>query len=314
MTSAAPRWVWAAGLAAAFVQACSEVPAGGTPRSPDEVPISRPIEGGELLPGDLDVVIRLDLERLREGLGSAPEAELASRLSPDSLMGRALGKARAITVGLRAQDLGLFDHVIVLEGDMRGLEFDRTAFEQIASANEKVTILVKTEPVARPETQALVLLGDHAIAFVSPVETDAVLRVLRQGPDASRGDPSMEGLLSADIQPRRLDPLVERRYPSIARLVREVRRLRGVVRGIDEGVKIELELIAKSAQAAGRIERFIGALREGARPEGSTAFLSKMSVERIEASVRVRVVLPPDLVLTALRGAADGPPEDPGPP
>ncbi|HTJ81070.1 MAG TPA: hypothetical protein VL400_05080, partial [Polyangiaceae bacterium] len=211
---------------------------------------------------------------------------------------------KTVTIGLRASDFLRGDHVIVVETDVSKLALPDD-FEPVASKNDKVRVLVKKGDAARTETQAVVILDERAIAFVSPIETDAVLRVLQGGADELRGDPPREGLLSIDMRTHRLDPALERKYPSFARLVRELRRVRGVAEVREDGLGFDVEIIAKSADAADRVARFLEALRAGAKDEGLSGMLARMKVEPLEASVRVQLTVPAAIVLDAIRDEAD---------
>jgi hypothetical protein len=266
--------------------------------------MSRRLEPAEIIPADLDVVVRLDLDRMNRGLGAEPGAQVTSRVATDPLVSKALVHAKTVTIGLRASDFLRGDHVIVVETDVSKLALPDD-FEPVASKNDKVRVLVKKGDAARTETQAVVILDERAIAFVSPIETDAVLRVLESGADELRGDPPREGLLSIDMRTHRLDPALERKYPSFARLVRELRRVRGVAEVREDGLGFDVEIIAKSADAADRVARFLEALRAGAKDEGLSGMLARMKIEPLEASVRVQLTVPAAIVLDAIRDEAD---------
>ncbi len=282
---------------------CEET-SGPPARSPDDVAIARNFEPVELIPADLDLVVRVDLDRMKQGLGADSQREIAARVATDPLVSKLLGGARSVTLGLRGLDLGRGDHVVVIEGDTTKIEIP-AAFEQVPSRNPKVKVHVRSDVVLRSETQAIVILEDRAIALVSPVETDAVLRILEQGPDASHGDPIAEGLMSVDYRTRRLEPSLERKYPNAARIIRDLRRVRGVADVAADGLAFDVEIIAKSAQAADRTALFLSALRDGAKEEGLSAMLGRMKIEPLDAAVRVRLVLPPELVLGAIRDSAE---------
>jgi len=283
--------------------ACSEVPGPGA-RAPDEAPLSKRLEPSDLMPADLDVVVRLDLERMKQGLGAEPQAQVASRVATDPLVSKALVDARRVTLGLRASDLAHGDHVVVVETDVAKLEIPDD-FESVPSRNDTVKILVRSVGVARTETQAIVILDDRAIAFVSPVETDSVLRVLREGADEERGDPAREGLVSLDVRTHRLDPALERKFPSISRLVRDLRRIRGVAEVREDGLGFDVEIVAKSAEAADRAARFLEALRAGAKGDGAAGAFASMRIDPLDARVRVRLTVPAAVVLGAIRDEAD---------
>ncbi len=288
-----------------------EVPAGGV-KAPEQ-PISRRLEPNEVLPGDLDVVVRLDLARLKQALGPEPEKQLAARLGTDPAVSDAIAEARTATLGLRSLDLESGDHVLVVEGDMKRFKPDKASFEATPSANDRVKIFTRSTPTTRGGAELLVLLDDRAVAFASPAEADAMLRVLREGADESRGQPVAEGLLSFDMRPRRLSAELEQRFPSIARLISQVQRIKGAVHVEAEALVVRVEVIARSETAAARVTKFLAALREGADPSGASGILKTLEVEPLGAVVAVRARVPAVIALAALAGAGPDPTAPPAP-
>jgi hypothetical protein len=292
----------------------AEVPAGGV-AAPDaeKKQISRRVDPNEVIPRDLDVVVRMDLARLKEALGPKPEEELATRLTDDPNVGRALARARALTLGLRASHLDQGDHVLVVEGDMKELELDTGEYREERSSNDQIRTFVRDGFVQRRDTALLVRLDERAVAFASPAEADAVMRVLRNGPDEGRGEPAAEGLVSVDVRPRRLDPALEQRFPSISRIVAQIQRVRGVMLIKADSVGIDLDVVAKSEASAVRVARFFEALREGADPQGLSSVLKRLDVEALGTTVHLSVRVPAELLLAVIArsGAAAEPPPPP---
>ncbi|NUP13176.1 MAG: hypothetical protein HOW73_44625 [Polyangiaceae bacterium] len=278
-------------IAGAASTACNEVPKGGVPKTPEQPALSRKLLPNEVIPADLDVVVRVDLSLLRKTLGPRFDQELAARYGGDPLLMSALAKGRTVTIGVRAADLEQGDHVVVVEGAEVGLDLEKEGFLPRESRNDKVKAFVRALPSDRDRTDAVVLLDERAIAFVSPVETDAVLRILRDGSDEQRGQPVAEGIVSADIRPRRLPPALERKFPSFGRLLAQVMRIRLLLKVSDDGLRLEGEIISKSDASAHKVRQFLDVFREGASGEGATAILKKMKLEKVGAVVRVTSVL-----------------------
>lgn len=301
--SAGRRALLLGGLALAG--GCSEVPKGGVPAQP-EPRLSRRLLPDELVPADLDLVVRVDLERLRRTLGAKLEDELRARYGGDPHLAQALSRGRAALVAVRAGDLEAGDHVVVIEGDPKGLDRAPEGFEARPSANERVRVYVRSVTAARAETDAIVVLDQRAVAFVSPLETDAVLRVLRDGADELRGRPVAEGLLSADVRPRRLPAQLERKFPSLARLMSQVQRVRARLDVSDDGLRVEAEIIAKSDAAADKVRRFLDVFREGASGDGASKLLKKMQLEKLGAVVRATSRLAIEDVAALLDSAPRG--------
>ncbi len=261
--------------------------------------MSRRLHPNEVIPSDLDVVVRVDLERMRSALGPERD-EIAQRFSADPLMSGLLASARAVTVAVRAADYDQGDHVIVIEADTKKFDPRASGFKERASANDKVRVFVRDGASSRDTTHALVVLDERAVAFVSPVETDAVLRVLREGADELRGQPVAEGVVSADVRVKRLPSSLERKHRHVARLIAGVSRVKARLFVGDGGLKLEGEIIARGEADADRVLRFCSALSAGAADEGPTAVLKAARFERFGAVVRVTADIPIELLLGAL--------------
>ncbi len=266
-------------------------------RGPGEAAISHRLHPNEVFPADLDLVVRIDLERVKVALGGAAEKELGARFGSDGMLGRAVQKGRTVTVGLRVADIDNGDYVIVVEGDVKNFDPSATGFKERQSTNDMVRIFSHDEVNGRDSTHTIVVLDDRAVAFVSPVEADAVMRVLREGPDELRGQPVAEGIVSADVRPRRLSPSLERRFPSISRLIAQVTRIKARLSVADAGLLLEGEVIAQGEPGADRVLKFFKALQEGASNEGPTAVLKTATFERFGVVVNIRAEIPVEVLL-----------------
>lgn len=303
--------------AALLSGACKEVPKGGVVKSPAGVgtgkkprggAVSRRLSPDEVIPADLDTVVRVDIDRLRKALGADFEQQLARRFLDDPIAARAVAKSRALTVAVRAAELEAGDRVLVVEGDPDLLHLERDGFTPRPSANDKVRVLLRDVPVSRYETQLAVVLDERAVALVTPIEVDAVLRVLRDGSDALRGQPIAEGIVSADVRPRRMPPSLERKYPSLARLVSQVQRIRLSLNVSDDSLLLAGEIIARSDASADKVRRFVDAFREGATGEGPvSAVLRNVKLEKLGAVVRVTTRMPIADIAVLLGGASPPP-------
>jgi hypothetical protein len=318
-----------AAAGAALVGCGREVqPPGATPgaRAPR---LSRRVDPAELFPADLDLVVRVDVDRMRSGLGPAATDELTERAlarrtgsgageraSPaggggdgagdDAALRDALRRADVVWVALRLADLDAGDRVIAFEGRMRGVDRDPSAWQPLPVDVAGVSVFARRGHAGRAGVARMIALGDHAVAFVSPVEVASVARVLRDGPDERRGDPSAEGLVSLDLRARRLPPRLERRFPSIAALIAGLERVRAVASLAEEGVRVEADVVGRTPDGAGRARRFLEALRDNVGDPSYAEVMKALSIEQVERTVRIRWTLPSRVVLTLLAS------EDPG--
>jgi hypothetical protein len=226
----------------------------------------------------------------------------------ERLVAQALGRARVVWVGLRLAHLDDGDRLLVVEGDVGDLEPDPALFSLGLPPVEGVRSFDRRGRHRRSTTSRILTFGERAIAFVSPAEVDSVARVLAKGPDGRHRDPSAEGIVSADLRPRRLPPSLERRFPSLGAVVRGIERARANATIEDDGVHVEGEIIGISAAAAERAEDLLSVLREsGAASRYADLFLS-LKVERVERAVRLRWVLPPDVLSALVASEVAAPP------
>ncbi|WP_437764689.1 hypothetical protein WMF27_33995 [Sorangium sp. So ce281] len=308
----------AAALMALGLPACGDaaprLAGGGHPAraaSPAGPRVVRRIEPADLLPADLDLVVRVDVARMRDGLGQAASDELARRALdevPDEALESALQRADVVWLGLRLADLEEGDRVVVLEGRMAGLTPDPGRWEPAPAAQDGVAVFDRRGGVAgsRADTARIIALGDRAVALVSAVEVSSVARLLRDGPDARRGDPAAEGLVSVDLRARRLPPYLARRFPSIGALVAGVARVRAVASLHDEGVRLDVELVGVDAAGAARARRFLEVLRDNVEEGRHADLMKELSIEQVESTVRLRWLFPAPLVLALLSGRSPG--------
>lgn len=294
--------VWIA-LAALVLAACG--PDKGTKPGPRPPQLARRLEAIDLLPADLDVVVRVDVGRLKAGLGPAFADDLAARAAAsggDGFIAEGMSRADAVWIGLRLADIDAGDRVLVAEGRLGEIHLEPSEWEETtpAATMEGVRILDRKGKVARGSTGRIVKANDRLHAFVSPVEVDATSRLLRDGPDAGRGDPTAEGLVSVDVRGHRLPPSLEKKYPSIAAVIAGVARIRGSAGMAEGGVKVSLDVISRSEPDAQRVEKLLVTVRDAGQRTRYAGVLSAASVERAGVHVHVSALLPAQLVIAAL--------------
>lgn len=251
----------------------------------------------ELFPADLDVVVRVDLERMRVALGPMADG-LSSRVESeidvhDELAAKAIERARVAWIGTRLADVELGDRVLVVEGDVDDLRPDAALYQLLdPPLSDTIQTFERRGPLARETTARIHLLGAKTIVFVSGVEVDGVERVLLRGADPGRRDPPAEGLVSADLRGRRLSPSLERKFPSIGSIVRGIERARASVTMVDDGVRAELDMTTTSDAASKKLDGFINALREGGQGSRYAQLFDGLHVERVERVVQMKWVVP----------------------
>lgn len=289
-----------------LVAGCRTVPAPqGAVRPPQ---LSKRLVATDLLPADLDVVLRVDMARLRAGLGPAFAEALAARAGEaggEGFVSEAIAAADAVWIGLRLADLDAGDRVLVAEGRLGEIHIEPSEWKETtpAATMEGVQILDRQGTVARTGTGRIVVFQKKLYAFVSPVEVDATTRLLREGPDAGRGDPRADGLVSVDVRGHRLPRSLEKRYPSIASIIGGIKRIRGSATLADDGVKVSIDMTGKSPEAATRAEKFLTAIKESGASTRYADLLRSVKLTRIDAELHLGATIPAAMVVSALGGS-----------
>lgn len=263
----------------------------------------------ELFPADLDLVVRVDLGRMRAQLGPAAEL-LTSRGWPETergeeIVSHAIRRANVVWIGMRLADVDAGDRVLLVEGDLEDLRPDRSTFEPVdPPLADQVRTWERRGPLARASTARVHAFSGRMIAFVTPVEIDSVERVLKRGPDARRRDPSAEGVLSVDVRGKRLPPSLERRFPSIAAIIGGLSRARASATMRGDALRIDAEIQANDGRAATKAEGLLHALREGGMAGRYASLFEDVRIERIERAIRVRWRLSTAVLRGLLEGGA----------
>lgn len=265
--------------------------------------VDRELTPTDVIPADLDLVVRLDIGRLRSGIGSAAADALAKqaiRAGADPELAEAMSCAEVVWIAARAAEIETGDRVIVVEGKSCVPELARSRWETVRSGNARLRIFDRKGSAPRAGTARIMNLGNRATAFVSPVELDSVKRVLDAGPDAQRGNPRAEGLVSADVRPRPLSPRLAKKYPSIAAVLSGVERVRGTAVLVEDGLKLDAEVLARSPAGAQKAAKFLDAVRESLKGGRFGDAVKGAKVEVVDKTVQVKVTVPAKLLLGAM--------------
>jgi hypothetical protein len=220
---------------------------------------------GDLLPADLDVVLRLDLGKVKAALGATALALLARE-----------GLARAATGGhadelvlesLLAADLVYLayrpgplleplDRVLALQGSFEALSRPPAGFAPPVDLGADVRFFERrSPPLGRGEIARIYAASTRVRAFVSEAEIDAVERVLETGGAERRLQAPEEGTLSLAARPRLLTRFGG---SGLREQLEAARTLRAIAELESDGVKLKLELEMKDAADA---EQLAGAGR-----------------------------------------------------
>lgn len=273
--------------------------------------LAKHLYAADLLPADLDVVIRVDMARLKAGLGPNVAEALAARAAEaggEGFVSEAMARADTVWIGLRLADVDAGDRVLIAEGRLGEVRIEPADWQETTptATMERVQILDRIEPAPRAGTGRIVVYDKKLYAFVSPAEIDATTRLLRTGPDEGRGDPTADGLVSADVRGHRLPPSLEKKYPSIALIIAGIVRIRGSATLGDDGVRVAIDVTAKSPEAAKRVERFLSTLRETGESTRFAPLMKTVKIDQVDAHLHLTATVPAPMILGALGGADAG--------
>ena len=249
----------------------------------------------ELVPSDLGLLVRVDLARLR----SAAPAEALDALRAQAFgrrgdaLEQALGCGAVLWVAARPSSLALGDRIAIIEGGRCPAGAPPGEFVEVLGARG-ATVFERRPAPPREGTLWLVRLPGGATAFVSPVERDAVRRLLLEGPDPERPEPRARGLLSFELRPGRLGPTLGSAAPLVARLLEGLSHARGELEGAEGGLRLDATIRGRDEAAALRLTRVLGALLAGLGAGGERE--GDLRVERLGATVLLRGLLPAALL------------------
>jgi hypothetical protein len=235
-------------------------PAGGPARSPASA-----ASPSDLLPSDLDFLIRIDAARLREhplmmALAKGGAVQLHDTMITTEggglfrLILPEIEKANLVVVGGRITAEGYKgDGVVAVEqspGDSPRRTFATDAALSRLPSSSRHIELYERSAAPRDEAALYVVLEDKGLLLATPAETDSILRVLRDGPDAARLEPPPRGLLSFAGRFRQgSKPPLPSSAASLRQLGVGLTRYSGSVEA-DDVLRVEAELVYDSDKRA----------------------------------------------------------------
>jgi hypothetical protein len=205
----------------------------------------------ELLPPDLDVVVRIGWPRLR----ASPLYALASSALPERAgavaLATALERARAVVVGARVMPDGLRgDGVLVIETDET--ELDQSTIRRVLGGSASpprasprgAVVHEAGAPPGRTDPVLLVVVPRTGLLLATAAEADAVLRVLERGPLPGKLEPPATGLLSFALRSPRGGAWApgSRDLASLRPLAEGAETARGTLDLVDDGVKLSAQI------------------------------------------------------------------------
>ena len=248
------------------------------PPPPSAPSLAEPLRA---MPADLDLVVRLDLRRMRTALGAPAMTALGERglrglsgadRATDALLLGALASTDLLWLGLRpARDLGAVDSVWILTGQFSDFDPHRAEsvprFELPVELGGNLRRYDRVQPTARSAPARIYTRGDDLVLSVSEAEIDAVERSLEQQRGAPPLEPRAVGVLSAVARPRFLPRSLFASSELLRRVVEHARRLELSAdltgAGADATLSLEFEEPALAEHVAGALKEMQDALQQG---------------------------------------------------
>jgi hypothetical protein len=228
------------------------------------------------MPEDLDLVVRLDLRRIRDSLGAPAMNALGKQAvqnlngvdrGTDALLLGALAATDTLWLGLRpSANLQAADSVWVMAGHFS--DFDPHRAESAPRFERPVELgadLRRYDRAESPKRSAPARIYTHAedlVVSLSEAEIDSVERSLEQRRGAPPLEPAEQGVLSAVARPRFLPAELFVASESLRKLVDHASRLELNADLTGAGVDATLSLNFEEPAAAQQVAHALTALRD----------------------------------------------------
>lgn len=290
--------------------------ASGCERRPIAAPPPAPVldEPGRMIPEDLDLVLRLDLSRLRAVLGlegadllaqlaqkaPADEPDLATARLMLALFSRAETAWVGVRPGLAAE---LTDSVVVLRGDFKNVVPSSLEgaprWGPASDLGGSVRLFTRASPKLRAAPAVIYVRGSDLAVIGSEAEVDA----LERGFKGQRGEPSLrvpeQGLVAAAA---RLSPLRRRlsaRAPTLTRLFDGAEQLSANLDRDGETFRLHVELGFDDEARARAVSEALTAVARGLGARGRDWF-GRIRIEPLGRSLSLSVELSDGELLAAI--------------
>lgn len=278
----------------------------GSERGPRAAP-PRPtkLDPPQLIPPELDAVLRFDLERLRSGpaaLAGGARAKLGAGSSDGSeTLRRALERADTLWLGLRPSEARLMaDAVWVLRGDF-------AAFSPGAAWGSPFDLgagweLYERRPEERADPGRLYRQLDELCVFVSEAAYDSIERALEQGVSGATLVAPSYGLVSVRARAPALAERLSKNARAATDLLRRAVELYGVVdaRGGFWTASVFVEFREKSdaEKTARAVELLAKALSE--RDARARLLLPALDVGVLETTLQAKLKVAEETLLSVI--------------
>lgn len=293
---------WAALLCAAVLGSCAPKALPPPPSAPP--PLDEPALA---LPADLDLMLRLDLARLRAALGIEGETllhrlqESAPNDEPDAdtsrLLFALLAHADTLWIAVRpGLSAELTDGAVALRGDFRTLvPSSLGGTPRWSAARDLGGGLLRFErdaPRLRAAPAVLYLRVPDVVILGSEAEVDALERSVEHGNiDAPLRTPE-GGLIAAAARLGSLRKKLSERAPTLSRYLDGAERLEASFDRNGELFRFRVDVGFETAEQVSALARQLKSLQEGLRADG-LRWVEQLKIEPLERNLALALELSP---------------------
>ena len=281
--------------------ACQPRRIGPPPNAPSVV---RPLDA---MPADLDLVVRLDLRRIRETLGELAMTAISEQAvhglrgadkGTDLLLLEALAGTDTLWLGIRpTRGLETADSVFVMSGHFANFDPHRAPstppFGLPLDLGGNLRRYDRAHPPARSAPARIYTHGDDLIVSLSEAEIDSVERSFEEQRGAPALEPAEKGVLSAVARPRVLPPEAFAGSDTLRRLAQHAQRLELNADLTNAGVDATLALKFEDAPTAEHVGQALTAVRDSLQsaPGRLAKFAARVKVTNAGQYVSVQLAL-----------------------
>ena len=258
------------GLCALLGSACHSERIGPPPNAPTLVRAS------DAMPADLDLVVRLDLRKIRDALGGPAMTALSRQAvqglrgadrATDALLLSALEQTDTLWLGVRpTRALEAADTVFVMSGHFPNFDPHRAEsaprFGPPLDLGGDLRRYDRAPPPARAAPARIYVQGDRLLVTVSVAEIDSVERSLEEQRGGPPLEPAEKGVLSAIARPQVLPLGILAGTGSLRRLVQSADRLELNADLNGSGVDATLALKFEDPPLAEKVAKALNEMRD----------------------------------------------------
>ena len=296
--------LWLASLSALAAAACQPSRIGPPPDAP------RLLRAADAMPADLDLVLRLDLHKIRDTLGGPAMTALSEQAvqrvrggdsGTEALLLHALEQTETLWLGVRPTGmLEAADSVFVMSGHFPNFDPHRAKstppFAGAIDLGGNLRRYDRAQPATRGAPARIYVQGEELLVSLSAAEIDSVERSLEEGRGMPPLEPAEKGVLSMVARPQVLPLELLSGMGSLRRVVRSADRLELNADLAGSGLDATLALKFENAPLAEQVAHALGELREAlGKGSGRLArFAARVKVGNAGPYVSLQLVLGKD--------------------